>query len=148
MDKFGKITLLTAMIAASGGSAAAAPPQTRVYSSLCRDSASGDASGYRIRITPTAKGQDLSIEWSEGPLMGPAQASRVVADDVTSALEFTLVSDGRPPYTVRGRISAKAIVLESWNWGDGQGPMPLGAVVPRRAAHGDGDAIGDCPRQP
>ncbi|WP_141400422.1 hypothetical protein [Magnetospirillum sp. 15-1] len=147
MGKFGKITLLTAMIAASGGSvAAAASPQTRVYSSLCRDSASGDASGYRIRLPPTAKGQDLSIEWSEGPLMGPAQASRVIADDVSSALEFTLVSDGRPPYTVRGRISAKAIVLESWNWGDGQGPMPLGAVIPRRTA--DDDSIGDCPRRP
>lgn len=71
------------------------------------------------------------MEWAEGPIAGPETATHLVMDPASSALEFVLAGEGHPPYTVRGNWSTEAVVIRSWDWGDGQGSQPTGGRVPR-----------------
>jgi hypothetical protein len=103
------------------------------YSSLCWDPQGGDAAGYRIRLERKQRADTLSIEWSEGPREGPAKAFDLTIDDQTSKIRFKFMpfAGGSPVYQVMGRLSQHEIVLEQWDWGDGQGFARLHMRLPR-----------------
>jgi hypothetical protein len=117
-----------------GALAADMPPDGAfqwLYSSLCQQPNSGDAAGWRIRLSGPTERPSLSMEWAEGPVAGPETATRLTMDPATATLEFVLAGEGHPPYAVRGVWSAEAVVIRSWDWGDGQGGQPAGWRVPR-----------------
>jgi len=86
-----------------------------IYSSLCWGKESGDASGYRVRLVRTDQGDQLYLEWSEGPLVGPRLAVDLKIDPKTSDISFAIPLNFPPPednfdrYT--GHISIRNIVL-------------------------------------
>ena len=87
-----------------------------VYSDLCFGKESGDASGYRIKLTRSTKGESLYLEWSEGPLYGPALATDLVINSKTSEIIFTIPAHTEPndlPESehYQGRISTTDISL-------------------------------------
>lgn len=115
------------------------------YSSLCWQPQSGDASGFRISLVRQHGMDRLSIEWSEGPLEGPAEAIELAIDPKTSVIRFKFLpfAGQSSVYQVIGRVSPQDIVLEQWDWGDGQGFGRLDARVPRVSS--ENLAIKDCP---
>ena len=68
-----------------------------VYSSLCRERQSGDAAGCRIVHFHSPDRDQLSLEWSEGPLFGPTLAGDVKFDPQTSKVTFTIPQASAPP---------------------------------------------------
>jgi hypothetical protein len=94
-----------------------------VFSSLCWEKQSGDASGFRIRLQRATGGDSLYLEWSEGGLYGPMLASKVTIDSKTSMISFTIPactspSDIPESETYRGRITNEEIILEESGSGD------------------------------
>ena len=88
-----------------------------VFSSLCNEHESGDAAGYRIKLTRSAKGDSLYFEWSEGLLYGPALASNFVIDPKTSKITFTIPAHAPPndlgeAESYSGQISTTAVILD------------------------------------
>jgi hypothetical protein len=91
-----------------------------VYSSLCRERESGDAAGYRIVLFHSPGRDNLSLEWSEGPLYGPTLAGNVKFDSQTSKLTFTIPQAGVPPGDpaqdfYEAEISSESITLTDVN---------------------------------
>jgi hypothetical protein len=107
---------------------------TFIYSSLCSDpEGSGDLGGYRIKLSRSAKGDSLYLEYnSEGPLYGPTLASALTIDSKTSKMSFTIPANASPNYglngakTYTGTISGEAVILDE----DGR-------AIPREAKEED-----------
>lgn len=89
-----------------------------VFSSLCTQEESTDAAGYRLILVRLPYENDVTFEWSEGPLVGAA-ADHVTIDDKTGRLRFHVAKDGDPgtEQTVSGILTADAFVK------DGNGPL-------------------------
>jgi hypothetical protein len=87
------------------------------YSNLCWEKESGDAAGYRVRLVRSANGDQLYLEWSDGPLEGPTLAENLKVDAKTSSISFTIPRNplyDPPPDnfdTYKGRVSARSMVL-------------------------------------
>src|SRR5882672_2299018 len=91
-----------------------------VYSSLCRERESGDAAGYRIVLFHSPGRDQLSLEWSEGPLYGPTLAGNVKFDPQTSRLTFTIPQASAPPGDpaqdfYEAEVSTESITLRDVN---------------------------------
>ncbi len=129
-----RMTSAVLLASLSGAFAWAEEP---VYSSLCWSPA-GDAAGYRIKLMHDS----LFIEWSEGPLYQSQTTSLSIHPDQSFEATFPAPTDEPITYAVRGRMTPEAITLESWDWGDGHGPHPSNAVIPRR--EGKPEEIKDC----
>jgi hypothetical protein len=88
-----------------------------VYSSLCREKESGDAAGFRIVLFHSSDRDQLSLEWSEGPLYGPTLAGNVKLDPLTSKLTFTIpqasAPTGDPPLdNYEAEITSESVLLK------------------------------------
>ena len=87
-----------------------------VYSDLCWGKESGDAYGHRVRLVRSPKGDELFLEWSNGPLLGPDKAENLKIDPKTSKISFSIPVNNPPPDNFdhySGSISNRAIVLNS-----------------------------------
>ena len=74
----------------------------------------------------------MQFDWPEGPAEGPAQARSVSIDPAGSTLNFTVPGPAaRETYTISGKITTDAVVLEQWDWGDGKGPYTVHREIPR-----------------
>jgi len=132
---------LATVLLATGVEAAALkplPPRgTFLYSDLCwaSDENGGDAGGYQVRLERSATGDTLWLEWSEGPLMGPMQATKLRIDPVTSEISFTIPGNTAPSFmpgdeTYAGWISTRTLYINGDAvprvkrlWHDGDKPM-------------------------
>ncbi len=139
---YGAIALALLSSAGSPALATQLPPEgVFVYSSLCIERESGDAAGYRIVLFHSPGHDELSFEWSEGPLYGPTLAGNVKLDPATSKLTFTVPQVSAPPGDTsqdryQAEITSESVVLK-----------PVGAAstiahaIPRVRAFG---TVGPC----
>jgi hypothetical protein len=107
-----KLALAALFVLAPAAASAKALPRygTFVYSSLCWQKESGDASGVRFALTRDRKGASLAYEYGNGPLEGARIKSLKVADDRIEAEAST--SDGELGVAaVLGSRSAKVSIL-------------------------------------
>ncbi len=134
----------------SAGAVQAAPPARDavvVYSNLCWLPESGDAAGYRIRLGKAGGRQTLSLEWSEGALKGPVQASSLTIDPGGTKVAFAVpipVNPGeRQPFLkLKGRFVNNTLLLEQIDWDDRSGPKPIREVLTR--GRDTGENLPDC----
>jgi hypothetical protein len=61
-----------------------------VYSNLCWEKESGDAAGNRIMLIRDGDGDRLFFEWSDGPLEGPVQATRLTISAKADQIAFSV----------------------------------------------------------
>jgi hypothetical protein len=108
-----------------------------LYSSLCREAESGDASGYRVKLIRTGKADALYLEWSEGPLYGPMLATNLKIDPGTSRISFTIPANTAPSYMPQSNSYSGTIMAERIILGDD--------IVPRQ---GTASKMGRCRPQP
>lgn len=100
-----------------------------VYSNLCTKAQSGDYAGYRMTVTRSGGKMSVQLEWGEGARM-VGQADRMALE--SSRLAITLPEDhGRPAIAVSATVSATMVMLDRWDWGDGQGPQRVNLPLPR-----------------
>jgi hypothetical protein len=105
-----------------------------LYSNLCVERESGDASGYRVKLMRATEGDRLYLDWSEGGLYGPMLAQNLTIDPRTADITFTIPAN-TPPSDMpdakiyHGKISNEAVILD-------------GITVPRVKAFDD--KIGRC----
>src|SRR5882762_686892 len=113
-----------------------------VYSSLCTEAGSGDASGFRIVLFHSPDHDQLSLEWSEGPLYGPTLAGNVKFDSRTSKLTFTIPQASAPPGDPVQDVYEAEISSESITLRDVNAVNRRAHLIPR--VQGFGGRIGPC----
>ena len=113
-----------------------------VYSSLCRERESGDAAGFRMVLFHSPGHDQLSLEWSEGPLYGPTLAGNVRFDPRTSKLTFTIPQASAPPGDPAQDFYGADVSLESIILRDVNAASRRAHIVPR--VQGFGGRIGPC----
>ncbi len=143
--------LLPALCVFFSATAGLAAPPARdavvVYSNLCWIPESGDAAGYRVRLGKTSGRQTLALEWGEGSLKGPVQASSVTIDPGGINIAFAVpipVNPGerRPFLKLKGRFVNNTLLLEQIDWDNRSGPQPIREVLTR--GRDTGENLPDC----
>ena len=141
--------LLLALCAVFSAPVLAAPParDVVVYSNLCWIPESGDAAGYRVRLGKAGDRQTLSLEWSEGALKGPVQASSLTIDPGGSKIAFAVpipINPGeRQPFLkLKGRFVNNTLLLEHIDWDNRSGAQPIHEVLTR--GRDTGENLPDC----
>lgn len=126
--------LLLALCAVFSAPVLAAPParDVVVYSNLCWIPESGDAAGYRVRLGKAGDRQTLSLEWSEGALKGPVQASSLTIDP----------GERQPFLKLKGRFVNNTLLLEHIDWDNRSGAQPIHEVLTR--GRDTGENLPDC----
>ncbi|MGZ3375390.1 MAG: hypothetical protein ACXU8S_02220 [Phenylobacterium sp.] len=94
-----------------------------IYSSLCTEAESGDASGYQVVMDKSASPPSISFDWSEGGLMEPVRASNVAYDRQSGVVRFSADANGRA-VSFKGRIS-NGQLAGILTWIDNPGDPPL-----------------------
>ena len=117
MGRVSFLIFLSVALADPAQSSPLPPAGTFLYSSLCWEVESGDASGHRIKLIRTGKEDRLYLEWSEGPLYGPMLATNLKIEAESGKISFTIPAHTQPSdmptaISYSGTITVEWIKLE------------------------------------